>query len=482
MKRLCSLILVLALTPASQAHFIWILPDTSAKKGGKVRLVFSDTIRPDENVDVKKIAATEVFIKGDDARARTVKKAEGTHAYEVTLEGEGPYAVAAVCHYGVVQRGKSEPFLLHYYAKHSPSLTPDVREGKETGFGWGDKFPLEIRHVVGPQGGAFQAVWQGKPLPNVEVVAVFEGLDKSATLKTDKEGYFFGTGATLPEEVKDFKGGLMGFRVSKTEEKSGEHDGKKYKEVRHHATLTVGWPKKEKAKEAEKQDAKEAKLQLARKADKEPKREDPAASKLLAEARAARANWHDFPGFTADLTYNDEGKVLKGKLSVSAKGEVTLELPGADEGASRWVRRTMASIVGHRTDNSAALKTPCAFADDVADHPLGRAVKVLDDEFHSSYRIRDRQIIVVNRRTNDVRFTITVLENRLNEEKQYLSGTFVVNTWDLKTDALKSSETHTQTWKRVGKFDLPESLLVVTATAGKQEAQRITLSNLQLKK
>ena len=79
-----------------------------------------------------------------------------------------------------------------------------------------------------------------------------------------------------------------------------------------------------------------------------------------------------------------------------------------------------------------------------------------------------------------VRFTITVLENRLNEDKQYLSGTFVVNTWDLKTDALRSSQTHTQTWKRVGKFDLPDTLLVVTATAGKQEAKSIKLTNQQL--
>jgi hypothetical protein len=223
-------------------------------------------------------------------------------------------------------------------------------------------------------------------------------------------------------------------------------------------------------------------LRQAQNAKKDPKQEDPAASKLLAEARAARANWHDFPGFSADLEYNDEGKIQKGKISVSTKGDVTLTMPGADEETTRWVRRTLASIAGHRTDNSAALKTPCAFADDNADHPLGRAIKVLDDEFHSSYRIRDRQIIIVNRRTNDVRFTITVLENRLNEEKKYLPGTFVVNTWDLKTDALKSSETHTQTWKRVGKFDLPESLLVVTAKAGKQEAQKIALTNLQLHK
>ena len=106
---------------------------------------------------------------------------------------------------------------------------------------------------------------------------------------------------------------------------------------------------------------------------------------------------------------------------------------------------------------------------------------MLSDEFHSSYRIRDRQVIVVNRDMKDARFTITVMENEVNKEGKFLPACFVVNTWDAKTNALTSSETHHQTWKRVGGFDLPEGLLVVTATAdGKQEARSLKLSNFQL--
>ncbi len=130
---------------------------------------------------------------------------------------------------------------------------------------------------------------------------------------------------------------------------------------------------------------------------------------------------------------------------------------------------------------AAVRDTPCAFEDDVADHPLGRAIRVLSDEFHSSYRIRDRQVIVVNREMKDIRFTITVMENEVNQEGKFLPACFVVNTWDTKTNALTSSETHHQTWKRLGAFDLPESLLVVKATAdGKQEARSLKLSNIQL--
>jgi hypothetical protein len=206
---------------------------------------------------------------------------------------------------------------------------------------------------------------------------------------------------------------------------------------------------------------------------------DPAATKLLADARAARASWHHFPGFSADLEINHDGKVLRGKVQVSAKGKV--ELSGFEENEdTAWARRTLASTVGHRLDNSAELDTPCAFADDNTHDPLGRAIRVLNDEFHSSYRIRDHQVIVVNRQMRDARFTITVMENKQNTEKKFLPVCFVVNTWDKQTGALKSSETHHQTWKRQGKFDLPERTLVVTATANKLGARSLKLSHVRL--
>lgn len=191
---------------------------------------------------------------------------------------------------------------------------------------------------------------------------------------------------------------------------------------------------------------------------------DPAASKLLADARAARAQWEKFPGFRAKLEVNVEGKVSRGTVEIDAKGKVTVSVD--DAGAAAWAKGQLASLAAHRLDNSAALDTPCAFLDENKDHPLGRAIRVLDDEFHSSYRVRDRQIIVVNRQMKDSRFTITVMENRLNEEKKYLPVSYVVNSWDLKTQALTSSATHHHTWERVGGLDLPAALTVVTATPG----------------
>jgi hypothetical protein len=217
---------------------------------------------------------------------------------------------------------------------------------------------------------------------------------------------------------------------------------------------------------------------------------DPAATKLLADARAARAGWEKFPGFRARLEINIDGKTVEGRVEVSPKGKVTIQVPEAEaqREAVGWAQQQLASLAAHRLDNSAELDTPCAFLDETKDHPLGRAIRVLNDEFHSSYRVRDRQIIVVNRHMADSRFTITVMENRLNEEKKYLPVCYVVNTWDLKTEALKSSATHHHTWERVGRFDLPVSLTVVTARTagpggrpeGKLEARSLKLSGHEL--
>jgi hypothetical protein len=314
---------------------------------------------------------------------------------------------------------------------------------------------------------------------------------------------------------------------------------------------------------------------------------DPAATRLLANARAMRARWEDFPGFDADVTVNIDGKVSRGTVKVDAKGKVTLELP--DQGAKEWATRVLRSTVSHRLDVLPAQDTPCVFGDldakkeeerkkklqDVQkkinalsqaltrlqaqarsvkqriatlstqyvavvqqkgagsgaakqlkgkvkalgrelartnaksgqerrelanfqdnkkklqkapgapNHPLGRLVRPLRDKFHSSYRIRGRQMTVVNREMPEqgIRFSITVLLQRFNKDKQWLPIDFVVSTWDLKTKALRSSESHHQTWTRVGNFDLPDLTLIVTSGGeDKFEARSIKLTNHQLAK
>jgi hypothetical protein len=206
---------------------------------------------------------------------------------------------------------------------------------------------------------------------------------------------------------------------------------------------------------------------------------NPEATKLLADARAARALYHNFPGFSADIEVNLDGKATRGHVEISAKGRVTLTLDNAD--AAKWAKHSLESTIGHRLSSGPDEETPCAFVDNDQHHPLGRAIRVLNDEFHSSYRIRDRQVIVVNRQVPGARFTITVLKNSVTKENKFLPASYIVNTWDAKTDALTSSEAHHQTWQRIDTYDLPKETLSVKATAGKLETRSLQLSNVHLK-
>jgi Protein of unknown function (DUF3386)/Domain of unknown function (DUF4198) len=457
---LAALVAFALTTTTARAHFVWLIPSPSSAGKQTVQVIFSDSLQPDDPELLKKIAPTEMFCRGSDGKSESIKKyTEGkADAYRADMPGKGPRAVGAVCRYGVIQRGQSEPYLLNYYAKTYIGHTG--RDGADTTAhfhrGW-DQLPLDI--VPDKEKPAVQVLWQGKPLADAEVVLLVPGVEKAVERKTDRNGL---VAIDAPKAA-----GLYGIRARHVEPKEGEHDGKKYKEVRHYATFVTRFEEQGKRFEAPSEPKQPAALQP-----------DATATKLLADARAARAQWQNFPGFSADVEVYTDGKTSKGRIEVSARGDVSLKLD--DPAAETWARRTLSSITAHRLDNSAAKNTPCAFTDDDANHPLGRAIRVLNDEFHSSYRVRDRQIIVVNRQMDDVRFTISVLENRLNEEKHFLPASYVVNTWDAKTDALKSSEAHHQTWTRVGKFDLPRTVTVVKASAGQQEARSIKLSNHQL--
>ena len=162
------------------------------------------------------------------------------------------------------------------------------------------------------------------------------------------------------------------------------------------------------------------------------------------------------------MEINVAGKVTSGTVEVSPKGKVKVEAADATPEAIKWASHELSQTVSHRLDSSAPAETPCAFVDDNPDDPLGRAIRVLDDDSHSSYRIRDRQIRVVNRRMGEGHFTISVMENRLTKEKKFLPVSYVVNYWDGK-EALTGSVSYHHTWERVGAFDLPATLLVVMA-------------------
>jgi hypothetical protein len=439
----------------AQAHFPWIVAVDG--KPTEVEVLFSDSLKPDNPELLQRIAHTKFVgrpASGGNERPIDAGKPGSEHwRFKVPDQLS---SIVGVCEYGVLQRGDSKPFLLNYYPKlHvagtlSPTRVPPALE-----------FGIELRKGDGI--GLF-LLFNGKPVPNAEVAIIDVATGKTSLAKTNKEG-------DLEQEFSPKR--RHAFRALQTEAKAGEKDGMKYEEIRHYATLVIEPMPVKAVKPA---------------ADVAPKgtAADPAtpsaeATKLLADARAARAVWTSFPGFRADVEINYGGKLLQAKVRVDGEGKVILE-GVEDKEAASWARRVLSSIVGHRLVGVASGKpSPCAFGDDDVHHDLGRHVRVLNDELHSSYRIRDNQIVVVNRTTGPARFSIIVLDSTKSAEGKFLTTSYVVHYWDAKSGELQRSEGHEQSWTRVGGFDLPKHTRVVT-TSKDVQSNSLRLKNHQLER
>jgi hypothetical protein len=211
---------------AASAHFPFLVPDGPTK--GKA--VFSDTLKPDKDVPVDRIANTKLVLIADGRAtdlAWTLDKAANCYTFEVP--GNGSRVVVGTTDYGVLQRGDSKPFLLHYYPKAVFGDLPNPEQATA-----GDRVPLELVPVAAGGKVRFKALAGGKPMAKANVSVLLPGETKGKDVTTDDAGL-------TPEFDKP---GTYGAQVRQVEARTGDKDGKKYDEVRHYATLVVTLPGK----------------------------------------------------------------------------------------------------------------------------------------------------------------------------------------------------------------------------------------------
>lgn len=425
------------------AHFVWIIPVD--EHGQKAQLIFSDEMAPDANVPITKVKQTKLFLRGQKNQALPLQKVG--NAYHVTVPS-GVSCVHGTCLYGVVAKG-SDPFLLYYHPKAVVGSGIEVAKhlAKQS-----PKQPMEILATIKGKSLTGTVVRNGKPLAESEVVVTFTGVDRRVSTISDDNGNFR---CELPA-----KSCLVSIRARAVDQTAGKHDGKEYKVAKHYATLTFTLPTKTQTSDSRTPDA--------------------AATKLLKDARAARYTWENFPGFSADLSVNDNGVISRGSVVVMGNGRVKLE-GFANEKLEKFLNTQLRSLVSHRLDNASDRDTPCCLADDNANYPLGQKIHVLNDELHSSYRIRDKQIIEVFRQMGDkIQFKITVLKNRVTPDKKFLPETYVVNTWEISSDRLISSQSFHDQWQKVGGFYLPSSLMIVSASSQQTDSETSVLDVREL--
>lgn len=187
------------------------------------------------------------------------------------------------------------------------------------------------------------------------------------------------------------------------------------------------------------------------------------ASELLQAARANREVFTTgFPGFRSDLTVYLDGRRYRGTMEYRPPRTVDIDFP--DSEVPEWVSDRVRSMVMHRVPSDSRSETAAGLGEADA-HPLGRQV-FLGDSYRSMYRIRDDQILVVNRTLGDERVVITVLETVTTESGRYLPKHVAVARYDKETGQARESWAYTSEYHEFEGNYLPRSRAIAKVGQG----------------
>jgi hypothetical protein len=441
----CCWVLVLSawglVAAEARAHFLFIRILPPAEAGRFAEVYFSEKAEAGDPRFIDKIVSTRLWVQTAAGKFEALRVHKGTDRLRAPLPFSGTFAVGGACEYGVLARPMAVPFLLHHYPKAvagNPDEVNALAARKET--------PLEIMPTVEGDRLHLLVLLDGKPMPG----AVLETVDP------DLFGDKLTAGADGRATWKPPGRGNYSVYTSHVRKEAGEKDGKHYDEIREFATLAFTWPL-------------------------ERKGADPKAVALFEEALATRAQWKDFPGFTAHVEGKVDGRSFEGEVTIQADGSVSLKT--VEEVVKPWVSEQLESIAMHRAASSGDSPRPVLrFADQEWDHPLGRLLTFDGGRFASSYRVKDRQITVVNRHLGRLNMTITVLDNERNADGLFLPHSYTVQYWDAATGEPGRTETVQDRWTRVGAWDLPSAHTVTSASAAGLAVKSFRLSQHQLLK
>jgi hypothetical protein len=425
----------------AEAHFLFIHIGPPAEAGRSAEVYFSEQAQAGDPTFIDKIAHTKLWAHKSPGEFQPLKVQKATDRLRAYLPVSGSVSVIGECEYGVLKR--EVPFLLRYYPKAIAGKPDELNRLRPR-----DGSPLEIMATVDADQITLVALRNGEPIPD----AVF------TTVDADLVNEEISAGPDGRATWKPPSNGRYSIYTRYVTKKSGELNGKKYDEIREFATIAFAWPLDRRGPDAE-------------------------AVALFEEALAARAQWSGFPGFTAPIAGDIDGRQFSGSVKIDSDGGVTLD--SNDTPIEAWVKDQLESIAMHRIassqgDASAAAKPVLRFADDRHDHPLGRLLIFEGGSFASSYRVKDKQVMVVNRNMGRQNMTITVLDNDRNVEGKFLPRSYTVQFWDATTGELRRTDTIQDRWRRVGSWDLPISHIVNSATETGLSVRSLILSKHEL--
>jgi hypothetical protein len=171
MKRFLAAMVSFAIATTASAHFAYIVRSAD---GAKIQVIFSDTLEPDKNVAIDKIAATTLFTVNANGAQLPFKLAKGENALIGDAPGKDVAIIGGVTDYGFHQskHTQDKPVWLKYYPK---AIVGDVLAAEKIRLG--DKVPLELVAVVRDGKVGFLALLKGKPLADAECGILVPGAE-----------------------------------------------------------------------------------------------------------------------------------------------------------------------------------------------------------------------------------------------------------------------------------------------------------------
>ena len=418
-------------------HFLFIRIGEHAEAGRAVEVFFSEKAEAGDPRFIGKVSNTQLWAQPEPGKIAPLKSHLGADRLRAYLPTVGTVSVTGYCEYGILER--EVPFLLRYYPKAISGSIADVNALKAN-----DKLTLEIVPTVSSDSVSLVLHDHGKPVPGVIFTTVDDSL-KNEELTANSEGRV---------TWKPTEPGHYCVYAKVVRQESGELAGKKYREIREFPTLAFRWP--------------------LERADGDAK-----ASELFEKAISSRASWVDFPGFSAQIEGEYDGRSFSGTVQIAKDGVVELKIDQTV--AEDWVTDQLKSLVMHRMEPSRRSTPVLRFADEDLHNPLGRLLTFVGGRFASSYRVKDDQLKVVNRNLGAENMTITVLDNEKTLEGKYLPHLYNVQYWDAAEGNLLRTETLENRWTRIDKFDLPALNTLLTSSASGLSVRSFRLMNHKLR-
>ena len=201
------------------------------------------------------------------------------------------------------------------------------------------------------------------------------------------------------------------------------------------------------------------------------------AAQLLQQARDNREVLSEtFPGFRSKLAVRFDGRVYHGTCLFRLPGNVQVTMQGTED--LPHVTAAVRSMLMHRAPSSRTSPQQARYGE--ADgSPLGREL-LLSDRHQSAYRVRDGQIIQIDRRLSHPRFVLTVLETRTTESGRYLPRHVFAVRFEPDTGNVLEAWTYISEFQRIGGEYLPKSRQVVRTARGRTTALLIEWSAIEL--